>query len=189
MAFIVGAAPTWSGYPGRQHCGARRGVRMGTPLPGGSTQSGGGGGGSGDAGDAPAAKPAKPARLPVTDSVAEASRRLAGESQSSAGGDDSAKDANGEAIFAEPSAGEAGAAPVGTGLGPRRGQREKRVTKAAAAQGSMGFADAWASQNRDRGGSRIDVWAIIGLLFILTPFVIIGIAVYTGAIPTGGLFD
>jgi hypothetical protein len=53
----------------------------------------------------------------------------------------------------------------------------------------MGFADAWASQNRDRGGSRIDVWVIIGLLFILTPFVILGIAVYTGVVPTGGLFE
>lgn len=90
-------------------------------------------------------------------------------------------------IFAEAYPGEAGGVAVGTGLGPKPSGStetgEKRVSRASKAQGSMSFADAWASQNRDRGGSRIDIWAVIGLLFILTPPVIIGVAIYTGAIP------
>jgi hypothetical protein len=65
-----------------------------------------------------------------------------------------------EGLFAEPFPGEAGGVEVGTGLGPKPSGSaltgEKKVTKASAAQGSMGFADAWASQNRDRGGSRFD---------------------------------
>lgn len=90
-------------------------------------------------------------------------------------------------LFAEAYPGEAGGVEVGTGLGPKlsgnTGAGQKRVTKASEAQGSMSFADAWASQNRDRGGGRVDVWFVIGLLFILTPPVIIGVAIYTGAIP------
>lgn len=89
-----------------------------------------------------------------------------------------------EQPFAAPRAGEAGGPEVGKGLGPRRGtQKEKRVTKASAAQGSMSFADAWASQNRDRGGTRFDFWFWVGLLFILTPAVILVVALYTGVIP------
>lgn len=67
----------------------------------------------------------------------------------------------------------------------RRRKGPKKVTKAAAAQQSMGFADAWAAQNQ----GRLDVWLIIGLLTILTPFAILAWGVQSGAIPTGGAFD
>lgn len=90
-------------------------------------------------------------------------------------------------LYAEAYPGEVGGVEVGTGMGGNpayiKEDGEKKASPAAAAQGYMTFADAWASQNRDRGGKRIDVWAIIGLLFILTPPVIIVIAVLTGAIP------
>jgi hypothetical protein len=73
--------------------------------------------------------------------------------------------------FISPVAGEVGGPQVGEGMlskSARKGisKEDKKVTKSAAAQGSMGFADAWASQNRDRGGSRFDVWFWIGLSFV-----------------------
>lgn len=78
-----------------------------------------------------------------------------------------------------------GAPPVGTGMGPRRGTDEKKVTKAAAIQKSQSFADAWAEQNQ----GKVDVWLIIGVLTLLTPIAILVWAVATGVIPTGGLFE
>lgn len=79
----------------------------------------------------------------------------------------------------------AGGPVVGEGMGPRRGTREKKVTRAAAIQKSQSFADAWAEQNQ----GKIDVWLIIGLLTLLTPIIILIWAVATGVIPTAGLFD
>lgn len=78
-----------------------------------------------------------------------------------------------------------GGPPVGDGMGPRRGAKEKKVTRAAAIQKSQSFADAWAEQNQ----GRVDVWLIIGALTLLTPILILVWAVATGVIPTGGLFE
>jgi len=78
-----------------------------------------------------------------------------------------------------------GGPEVGAGMGPRRCTREKKVTRAAAIQKSQSFADAWAEQNE----GKLDVWLIIGALFLITPFAILGWAVSTGVIPTGGLFE
>lgn len=78
-----------------------------------------------------------------------------------------------------------GGPEVGEGLGPRRGKKEKKVTRAAAIQKSQGFADAWAEQN----AGKIDVWIIIGAVTLLTPILILVWAVATGVIPTGGLFE
>lgn len=72
-------------------------------------------------------------------------------------------------------------------LGPS--SADSRFSRATKAQGGMTFADAWAAQNKARGGSRFDVWTIIGLLTVLTPIVIIVLALYTGAIPTGSAFE
>ena len=95
-------------------------------------------------------------------------------------------DAQGSGTYADSSAGDmAGGPEVGEGLGPRRGVKEKKVTKAAAIQKSQGFADAWAEQNQ----GRLDVWFVIGLITLLTPLVILVWAVATGVIPTGGLFE
>lgn len=88
--------------------------------------------------------------------------------------------------YATGSAGDmVGGPPVGSGMGPRRGVKDKKVTKAAAIQNSRSFADAWADQNQ----GRIDVWLIIGIITLLTPLVILAWAVATGVIPTGGLFE
>ncbi len=88
--------------------------------------------------------------------------------------------------FADASAGDmVGAPQVGEGMGPRRGVKEKKVTKAAAIQKSKGFADAWAEQNQ----GRLDVWFFIGLTFLLTPLLVIVWGVWSGAIPIGGLFE
>lgn len=92
----------------------------------------------------------------------------------------------GQSVFADARAGDmVGAPQVGEGLGPRRGVKEKKVTRAAAIQKSQGFADAWAEQNQ----GRVDVWLIIGALTLLTPLVILAWAIATGVIPTGGLFE
>ncbi|CAN8065141.1 unnamed protein product [Agarophyton chilense] len=89
-------------------------------------------------------------------------------------------------VYADARAGDmVGAPEVGTGLGPRRGRNEKKVTRAAAIQKSQSFADAWAEQNQ----GRVDVWLIIGAITLLTPLLILAWAVATGVIPTGGLFD
>lgn len=88
--------------------------------------------------------------------------------------------------FAEASAGDMANAPkVGEGMGPRRGNKEKKVTRAAAIQKSQSFADAWAEQNQ----GRVDVWLIIGAVTLLTPLLILVWGVASGVIPTGGLFD
>ncbi|KAK4533320.1 hypothetical protein CCYA_CCYA16G4202 [Cyanidiococcus yangmingshanensis] len=57
--------------------------------------------------------------------------------------------------------------------------RKKKVTRAAALQESLSFSDAWAARNR----GRIDVWFVIGLLFILLPLGILIWGVATGVIP------
>lgn len=89
-------------------------------------------------------------------------------------------------MYADARAGDmVGAPEVGDGLGPRRGKKEKKVTRAAAIQKSQGFADAWAEQN----AGKIDVWIIIGAVTLLTPILILVWAVATGVIPTGGLFE
>lgn len=89
-------------------------------------------------------------------------------------------------LYADASPGDmAGGPAVGEGMGPRRGTKEKKVTRAAAIQKSQSFADAWAEQNQ----GRIDVWLIIGAITLLTPLIILAWAVATGVIPTGGLFD
>lgn len=89
-------------------------------------------------------------------------------------------------MYAEAAAGDMVNAPkVGEGMGPRRGVKEKKVTRAAAIQKSQSFADAWAEQNQ----GRVDVWLIIGAITLLTPLIILAWAVATGIIPTGGLFD
>lgn len=91
-----------------------------------------------------------------------------------------------KSVYADARAGDMiGGPEVGEGLGPRRGAREKKVTRAAAIQKSQSFADAWAEQNQ----GRIDVWIIIGLITLLTPLVILAWAIATGVIPTGGLFE
>lgn len=88
--------------------------------------------------------------------------------------------------YAQASAGDmVGAPKVGEGMGPKRGVKEKKVTKAAAIQKSQGFADAWAEQNQGRP----DVWLAIGLVFLLTPLLILGWGVYTGIIPLGAAFE
>lgn len=88
-------------------------------------------------------------------------------------------------VYADGTPGDmAGGPPVGRGMGPRRGTKEKKVTRAAAIQKSQTFADAWAEQNQ----GRVDVWLIIGALTLLTPLLILAWAVATGVIPTGGLF-
>lgn len=78
-----------------------------------------------------------------------------------------------------------GAPEVGEGMGPRRGTKEKKVTRAAAIQKSKGFADAWAEQNQGRP----DVWLVIGAAALLTPILILVWAIATGVIPTGDLFE
>lgn len=88
--------------------------------------------------------------------------------------------------YADGSAGDmVGGPEVGEGMGPRRGTKEKKVTRAAAIQKSQSFADAWAEQNQ----GKVDVWLIIGAMTLLTPVVILVWAVATGVIPTGGLFE
>lgn len=78
-----------------------------------------------------------------------------------------------------------GAPKVGEGMGPRRGVQEKKVTKAAAIQKSQGFADAWAEQNQGRP----DVWLFIGLIFLLTPLLVLAWGVWSGIIPLGAAFE
>jgi hypothetical protein len=95
--------------------------------------------------------------------------------------DDTVSDDGAE--FATPSAGEVGGPKVGDGLqskSARKGiaKEDKKVTKSAAAQGSMGFADAWASQNRDRGGSQFDVWFWIGLSFVRILMLLVTLHMY-----------
>lgn len=88
--------------------------------------------------------------------------------------------------YAESAPGDMANAPeVGEGMGPRRGTKEKKVTRAAEIQKSQSFADAWAEQNQ----GRVDVWLIIGAMTLLTPLLILAWGVASGAIPTGGLFD
>lgn len=119
----------------------------------------------------PAAK-----KMPVTNSPAVPGRKLVR----------NVSDAQTSATYADGRAGDmVGGPAVGEGMGPRRGAKEKKVTRAAAIQKSQTFADAWAEQNQ----GKVDVWLIIGLLTLLTPFVILGWAVATGIIPTGGLFE
>lgn len=73
-----------------------------------------------------------------------------------------------KAEFAEAAPGDmVGGGVVGAGMGPRRGNKEKKVTKAAAIQKSQTFADAWAEQNE----GKVDVWLIIGLITLLTPLI------------------
>lgn len=130
------------------------------------------------AGTSPPEEPLKPKKLPVTNSPAQPNRKLTR----------NISDASPAArpTYADGSAGDmAGGPPVGEGMGPRRGKKEKKVTRAAAIQKSQSFADAWAEQNQ----GRVDIWLIIGLLFLLTPFVILAWAISTGVIPTGGLFE
>jgi hypothetical protein len=58
-------------------------------------------------------------------------------------------------------------------------RRHKKVTRAAALQESLSFSDAWAARNR----GRIDIWFVIGLLFILLPLGILIWGIATGVIP------
>ena len=67
----------------------------------------------------------------------------------------------------------------------RRRKGEKKVSKAAAAQQSMTFQDAWTAQNQ----GRFDIWFWIGLVALITPFAILAWGIQSGAIPTGGAFD
>uniref|UniRef100_A0A7S1THP7 Uncharacterized protein n=1 Tax=Compsopogon caeruleus TaxID=31354 RepID=A0A7S1THP7_9RHOD len=68
----------------------------------------------------------------------------------------------------------------GDPVGKREGTRKnKKVTKAAAAQGSLGFADAWAASGRNR----FDVWFFIGLATLLAPIGILAWGIATGRIP------
>ncbi|KAK1862956.1 hypothetical protein I4F81_005522 [Pyropia yezoensis] len=62
----------------------------------------------------------------------------------------------------------------------RRVPGPKKFSKAASAQQNLSFQDAWAAKN---GGVVVDVWFIVGLLFILTPFLFLGWAFTTGVIP------
>eukprot|EP00168_Porphyra_purpurea_P012390 TRINITY_DN3265_c0_g1_i1.p5 TRINITY_DN3265_c0_g1~~TRINITY_DN3265_c0_g1_i1.p5 ORF type:complete len:137 (-),score=63.06 TRINITY_DN3265_c0_g1_i1:148-558(-) len=61
----------------------------------------------------------------------------------------------------------------------RRTVGPKRFSKAATQQENMSFQDAWAAKN----GRVIDIWVIVGLLFIVIPPAIIGWALSTGVIP------
>ncbi|PXF41269.1 hypothetical protein BWQ96_09029 [Gracilariopsis chorda] len=115
-----------------------------------------------------------PKKLPVTNSPPSKRKLVRNKSET------------GPSVYADARAGDmVGAPQVGEGLGPRRGAKEKKVTRAAAIQKSQGFADAWAEQNQ----GRVDVWLIIGALTLLTPLIILAWAVATGVIPTGGLFE
>lgn len=59
-------------------------------------------------------------------------------------------------------------------------QGPKKYSKAATSQQNMSFLDAWATKN---GGVVVDVWFIVGLLFLLTPFAVLGWGLTTGVIP------
>jgi len=61
----------------------------------------------------------------------------------------------------------------------RRAIGPKRFSKAATQQENMSFQDAWAAKN----GRVVDIWVIVGLLFIVIPPAIIGWALSTGVIP------
>ncbi|GAB0498334.1 hypothetical protein MMPV_009677 [Pyropia vietnamensis] len=61
----------------------------------------------------------------------------------------------------------------------RRTVGPKKVSKAAQSQDFMSFQDAWAAKY----GRVVDVWAIIGVLFILVPPAVILWALSTGVIP------
>lgn len=61
----------------------------------------------------------------------------------------------------------------------RRTVGPKKISKAAQSQESMSFQDAWAAKN----GRVVDVWAIIGVLFIIVPPAVIIWALSTGVIP------
>ncbi|GAB0488840.1 hypothetical protein MMPV_000050 [Pyropia vietnamensis] len=62
----------------------------------------------------------------------------------------------------------------------RRVPGPKKISKASSAQDNMSFQDAWAAKN---GGVVVDVWFIVGLLFIFTPFIVLGWGLTTGVIP------
>lgn len=61
----------------------------------------------------------------------------------------------------------------------RRAVGPKKISKAAQSQESMTFQDAWAAKN----GRVVDVWAVIGVLFIIVPPAVIIWALSTGVIP------
>lgn len=61
----------------------------------------------------------------------------------------------------------------------RRTVGPKKISKAAQSQESMSFQDAWAAKN----GRVVDVWAVIGVLFIIVPPAVILWALSTGVIP------
>lgn len=61
----------------------------------------------------------------------------------------------------------------------RRAVGPKKISKAAQSQESMTFQDAWAAKN----GRVLDVWAVIGVLFIIVPPAVIFWALSTGVIP------
>ncbi|KAK1862171.1 hypothetical protein I4F81_004746 [Pyropia yezoensis] len=61
----------------------------------------------------------------------------------------------------------------------RRAVGPKKISKAAQSQESMTFQDAWAAKN----GRVVDVWAVIGVLFIIVPPAVIFWALSTGVIP------
>lgn len=124
--------------------------------------------------DTPDSQKPAPKKLPVTNSPPSKQKLVRNKSELN------------DTVFADGSAGDmAGGPQVGEGMGPRRGVRDKKVTKAAAIQKSQGFADAWAEQNQ----GKVDVWLIIGAITLLTPLLILVWAVSTGVIPTGGLFE
>lgn len=128
------------------------------------------------AGGMPPPPPPAAKKMPVTNSPATPGRKLVRSVDASAPPPAYADARPGDMV---------GAPEVGEGMGPRRGARDKKVTRAAAIQKSQSFADAWAEQNE----GRVDVWLIIAALTLLTPIAILAWAVATGVIPTGGLFD
>lgn len=122
--------------------------------------------------------PSAPRKLPVKNAPAVPGRKLVRNKPGTSSTNSSS--------FADARPGDmVGGPPVGDGMGPRRGTKEKKVTRAAAIQKSQTFADAWAEQNQ----GRVDVWLIIGAITLLTPLIILAWAVATGVIPTGGLFE
>eukprot|EP00177_Eucheuma_denticulatum_P004274 GFKZ01007755.1.p1 GENE.GFKZ01007755.1~~GFKZ01007755.1.p1 ORF type:complete len:165 (-),score=16.11 GFKZ01007755.1:70-564(-) len=131
----------------------------------------------------PPTDPTPSKKLPVTNTSSTPGRKLTRNKQDAS---TSPPNPNPNPTYADARAGDmVGAPAVGEGLGPRRGIKDKKVTRAAAIQKSKGFADAWAEQNQ----GRVDVWLVIGALTILTPLLILAWAVATGVIPTAGLFD
>lgn len=103
--------------------------------------------------------------------------RMEGGGNGGAGGEGAAAGGGGESVEARRE--RFRVTPVLDDPLARRTVGPKKISKAAQSQESMSFQDAWAAKN----GRVVDVWAIIGVLFIIVPPAVIIWALSTGVIP------